>query len=46
VRTRDFAWRSSEELIQAFDAAYDSALRTFRIIETAIDAPTRHNSLP
>jgi len=46
VRTRDFAWRSSEELIQAFDAAYDSALRTFRIIETAIDAPTRQQFAP
>ena len=46
VRTRDFAWRSSEELIQTFDAAYDSALRTFRIIETAIDAPTRKNFAP
>ena len=46
VRTRDFAWRSSEELIQAFDAAYDSALRTFRIIEAAIDAPTRQKFAP
>ena len=46
VRTRDFALRSSEELIQAFDTAYDSALRTFRIIEAAIDAPTRKKFAP
>ena len=46
VRTRDFALRSSEELIQAFETAYDSALRTFRIIEAAIDAPTRQKFAP
>jgi methyl-accepting chemotaxis protein len=46
VRTRDFALRSSEELIQAFDTAYDGALRTFRIIEAAIDTPTRKKFAP
>ncbi len=38
VRTRDFALRSSQELIQAFETTHDSAVRTFGIIEAAIDA--------
>jgi methyl-accepting chemotaxis protein len=46
VRTRDFASRSSEELIQAFQTAYDSAVRTFRIIEAVIDGPTRQKFAP
>ena len=46
VRTRDFASRSSEELIQEFEATYQSALRTFGIIEAAIDGTTRKKFVP
>ncbi len=46
VQTRDFALRSSEEWIQAFETTYHSALRTFGIIEAALDGPPRKNSLP
>ena len=46
VRTRDFASRPSQELIQAFETAHDSAVRTFGIIEAAVDAPTRQKFAP
>ncbi len=46
VRTRDFALRSGEELIQEFETTYHSALRTFGIIEAALDGPTRRKFVP
>ncbi len=41
VRTRDFAARSSHNLANAFETTHDTATRTLRIIEAAVDQPTR-----
>jgi methyl-accepting chemotaxis protein len=41
VRTRDFAVHPSQDVIHAFETAHDSAVRTFGIIEAAVDQPTR-----
>jgi methyl-accepting chemotaxis protein len=41
VRTRDFAMRSSQDLIHAFETNHDRAVRTLGLIEAAVDAPTR-----
>ncbi len=46
VRTRDFAARSSQDLIQAFEATHASAVRTFGIIAAAVDQPTRQKFAP
>ena len=46
VRTRDFASRSSQDLIHAFETTHDNAVRTFGIIEAAIDGPTRQKFAP
>src|SRR3954452_20912156 len=46
VRTRDFAARSSQELITAFEATHASAVRTFSIIAAAVDQPTRQKFAP
>ena len=41
VRTRDFALRSSQDLIHAFETNHDTAVHTLGLIEAAVDAPTR-----
>ena len=41
TRTRDFAARPSHELIQAFEAAHATGLRTLATIETFVDDKTR-----
>jgi methyl-accepting chemotaxis protein len=46
ARTRDFAMQSSDELIQSFEKTHDNAVRTFGIIEAAVDAPTRQKFAP
>jgi methyl-accepting chemotaxis protein len=46
VRTRDFAVRSSQDLVHAFETTHDNAVRTFGIIEAALDGPTRHKFSP
>jgi methyl-accepting chemotaxis protein len=46
VRTRDFAMRPTQELIHAFETTHDTAVRTFGVIEAAIDEPTRRKFAP
>jgi len=46
VRTRDFATRSSQELIHGFETTHDNAVRTFGLIEAAVDASTRLKFAP
>ena len=46
VRTRDFAARSTEELIQGFETNHQTAVRMFGVIEAAIDAATRQKFAP
>jgi methyl-accepting chemotaxis protein len=46
VRTRDFALRSSQDLIPAFETTHANAVRRFGIIEAAVDEPTRHKLAP
>ncbi len=46
VRTRDFALRPSQDAIHGFETSHDTAVRTFGIIEAAVDQPTRHRFAP
>src|SRR4029077_6341902 len=46
VRTRDFALRPSLELIHGFETNHDTAVRTFGIVEAAVDQSTRHQLAP
>ena len=46
VRTRDFAVNPSQDMIQAFETAHGTAVRTFGIIEAAVDQSTRHRFAP
>jgi methyl-accepting chemotaxis protein len=46
VRTRDFALRPSQDAIHGFETSHDTAVRTFGIIEAAVDQPTRHSLAP
>jgi len=46
VRTRDFVLHPSENAIHGFETAQDTAVRTFAIIEAAVDQPTRQKFAP
>lgn len=46
VRTRDFASRPSQEAIRGFETSHDTAVRTYGIIEAAVDQQTRHTLAP
>jgi methyl-accepting chemotaxis protein len=46
VRTRDFALHPSQDAIDGFKTNHDTAVRTFGIIEAAVDQTTRRNLAP
>ena len=46
VRTRDFALRPSQDAIEGFETGRDTAVRTFGIVEAAVDQPTRRRFAP
>jgi methyl-accepting chemotaxis protein len=46
VRTRDFVLHPSQDEVHSFETNHDTAVRTFGIIEAAVDQPTQRRLAP